>query len=176
MKVRCPYVVLKRPLPPRTGDAVVEERERFDPSLIRKGDHSLWRYVRLLGLEWEKPSIRLGAGDTPLLSTVIGYREILVKLEYLAPTASFKDRGTAVMMNVLARQGVSRVVEDSSGNAGASVAAYAARAGIEAQVFVPCYASPSKRAQIEVYGVNMEAIPGSREDAKLAAIRFQDSN
>jgi threonine synthase len=100
----------------------------------------------------------------------------MVKLEYLAPTGSFKDRGTAVMMNELIRQGVSRVVEDSSGNAGASVAAYSARAGIGAHVFVPAYASPGKRAQIAVYGAQVEAVPGSREEAKRAAIQAADAD
>jgi threonine synthase len=146
------------------------ERSDFDADRIRIGDHSLWRYGSLLDLEWREPAVRLGAGVTPLLTAAIGDREIRVKLEYLAPTGSFKDRGTAVMMNELIHQGVSRVVEDSSGNAGASVAAYAARADIEAHVFVPAYASPDKRAQIAVYGAEIEAVPGSREEAKRAAI------
>jgi threonine synthase len=88
----------------------------------------------------------------------------------MAPTASFKDRGTAVMINILAHQGVTHVLDDSSGNAGASVAAYAARAGIRAEVFVPAHASPSKQAQIAVYGAQVRPIPGPRANAKSAAI------
>ena len=177
MKVVCPNCGAEDTLTPDNwrcscgGAWELEERSDFDPDLIQRDDHSLWRYRRILDLGWDRPSIRLGAGVTPLLPAEAFDREILVKLEYLAPTASFKDRGTAVMINVLASQGVSRVVEDSSGNAGASVAAYAARAGMDAHVFVPAYASPDKRAQIEVYGADIEAVPGSREDAKQAAIR-----
>ena len=97
-------------------------------------------------------------------------RQVWLKLEYMAPTASFKDRGTAVMINILAHQGVAHVVDDSSGNAGASVAAYAARAGIQAEVYVPAHASPSKQAQIAVYGAQVRPIPGPRVNAKWAAI------
>ncbi len=114
--------------------------------------------------------MRLGAGGTPLLPVVVGGRQVLVKLEYFAPTSSFKDRGTAVMINILAHQGVTHVADDSSGNAGASVAAYASRAGMQAHIFVPTYASPAKQAQIAVYGAKVRPIPGPRENAKLAAL------
>jgi threonine synthase len=177
MRVICPTCGASEDLSPENwrcgcgGAWEPEEQETFEPGWITEGDHSLWRYSSLLGLAWNEPVVRLGAGVTPLLPAQAADRDVLVKLEYLAPTGSFKDRGTAVMMNELIRQGVSRVVEDSSGNAGASVAAYAARAGIEAQVFVPAYASPDKRAQIGVYGARIEAVPGSREEAKQEAIR-----
>lgn len=77
------------------------ERSGFDADRIRMEDHSLWRYSSLLDLEWREPAGKLGAGVTPLLVASIADQEILVKLEYLAPTGSFKDRGTAVMMNEL---------------------------------------------------------------------------
>lgn len=141
----------------------------FDPAWIDAADFSLWRYQRLFGLDFETPVARLGAGWTPLLRLRFGRREVRFKLEFLAPTASFKDRGTAVMINVLAHQGVTHVADDSSGNAGASVAAYAARAGMQAEVFVPAYASPAKQAQITVYGARVRPIPGPRVNAKLAA-------
>jgi len=147
-----------------------EERTDFRLDQIDVQDHSLWRYRRLFGLEFETPSVRLGAGGTPLLSVELAGREVLLKLEYLAPTASFKDRGTAVMINILARQGATHIADDSSGNAGASVAAYAARAGMEAEIFVPAHASPAKQAQIAVYGAQVRPIPGPRHKAKEAAL------
>ncbi len=101
---------------------------------------------------------------------VLDGREVSLKPEYFAPTSSFKDRGTAVMINILAHQGVTHVADDSSGNAGASVAAYAARAGMQADIFVPAYASPAKQAQIAVYGANVRPIPGPRGNAKVAAL------
>jgi threonine synthase len=160
------------------------ERTDFDPAQIDAADFSLWRYRRSFGYAlrsipvgqdrpfgsiFEGPVVRLGAGWTPLLPLTFGGREVLFKLEYMAPTASFKDRGTAVMINLLARQGASHVIDDSSGNAGASVAAYAARAGMRAQIFVPAHASPAKQAQIAVYGAEVRPIPGPRANAKWAA-------
>ena len=115
----------------------VEERADFDTGLINQSDTSLWRYRRLYDLDFETPTACLGAGGTPLLPVALGERNVLVKPEYLAPTGSFKDRGTALMINILAHQGVAHVADDSSGNAGASVAAYAARAGMKADIFVP---------------------------------------
>jgi len=146
------------------------ERTDFQPQLIDAQDPSLWRYRRLYGLEFETPSVRLGAGGTPLLPVELAGREVLLKLEYLAPTASFKDRGTAMMINILARQGVTHIADDSSGNAGASVAAYAARAGMKAEIFVPAYASPAKQAQIAVYGAQVRPIAGPRHKAKEATL------
>lgn len=146
-----------------------EEFTTFDPALIDVGDASIWRYRRLYGLPFETPRVRLGAGWTPLLGVELSERQILVKPEYYSPTASFKDRGTALMINLLAYQGVERVVDDSSGNAGASVAAYAAQAGMKAEIFVPAYASLAKQAQIAVYGAEVRPVPGPRANAKLAA-------
>lgn len=145
------------------------ERADFDPTLIDTADFSMWRYRRLYGTDFEQPSVRLGAGWTPLLDVHFEGRRVLFKPEYFAPTASFKDRGTAMMINVLAHQGAAHVADDSSGNAGASVAAYAARAGMRADIFVPAYASPAKQAQIAVYGAAVHPIPGPRNNAKLAA-------
>ena len=141
----------------------------FDPALINAADSSLWRYRRFFDLAFKRPIAPLGAGWTPLLPLTFKGREALFKLEYLAPTASFKDRGTAAMINLLAYQGVTCVIDDSSGNAGASVAAYAARAGMQAHIFVPAYASPAKQEQIAVYGAEVHPIPGPRIKAKLAA-------
>jgi threonine synthase len=143
----------------------------FDPALIDAADASIWRYWRLFDLGFDAPAARMGAGWTPLLPLKLDGRDLLVKPEYLAPTASFKDRGTAVMINILAHQGVDHVADDSSGNAGASVAAYAARAGMDADVFVPAYASPAKQAQIAVYGARVRAIPGPRANARGAVER-----
>ena len=147
-----------------------EERDGFDASLIDGDDGSLWRYRRLLGVGIGEQPVRLGAGWTPLLPLPWKNRRILVKPEYLAPTGSFKDRGTAVMVNILVGQGVDHIADDSSGNAGASVAAYAARAGLQADIFVPAYASPAKQAQIAVYGAWVRPISGPRANAKKAVL------
>lgn len=176
MKVFCPDCGARAELTPqewrcRCGGAwEPEEQHEFDPSLIDASDTSVWRYRRMLDLDFDAPVARLGAGGTPLLPVVLGGRQVLVKVEYLAPTSSFKDRGTEVMINLLAHQGVTHVADDSSGNAGASVAAYAARAGMRAEIYVPAHASPDKQAQIAVYGAEVRPIPGPRQNAKRAAL------
>ena len=71
---------------------------------------------------------------------MLGLNQLFAKLEFLNPTGSFKDRGTAIMMSAAREHGVTEVVEDSSGNAGASVAAYAARAALRVLLF-PGYRS-----------------------------------
>ena len=116
----------------------------FDPSLIDLKKISVWRYLKLFGLNFEDPKVVRGTGRTPLLPLGLEGRNILVKSEYFSPTVSFKDRGTEVMINILSNQKATQIAEDSSGDAGASVAAYAARAGIKAKNFVPAHASPSK--------------------------------
>jgi threonine synthase len=145
------------------------DREPFDTARIDSRDQSIWRYRRFYGLDLQEPLIRLGAGWTPLISLSAGDRTIDFKLEFVSPTGSFKDRGTEMMLNCLARQGVRRIVDDSSGNAGASMAAYAARAGIQARVYVPAYASPAKQAQIAVYGTEVCPVPGPRGNATRAS-------
>jgi len=135
----------------------------FTQDEIETGDFTPRRYRAMLPVKHEQGLISLGEGFTPLVETQVYGANIHCKLEFLAPTGSFKDRGTAVLVNVLRGMGVKRVVEDSSGNAGASLAAYAARAGIEAEIYVPAYASPSKLAQISAYGAKLVKVEGTRE-------------
>lgn len=115
--------------------------------------------------------LNLGEGGTPLLEFEVEGRRVSFKCEHLNPTGSFKDRGTVVLVSALLASGVREAVEDSSGNAGASFAAYAARAGIAARVFVPDYASGPKRAQIEAYGAEVVRVPGPRSAASQAVIK-----
>ena len=122
-------------------------------------------------------AISLGEGNTPCvrLSAVgrlLGLTGLYGKLEFLNPTGSFKDRGTAVMMSVAREHGVTEVVEDSSGNAGASVSAYAASAGIKAHIFAPADAPPAKLRQVRVYGAKAHLIEGPREATTAAAVAY----
>ena len=143
-------------------------RTDFDPAQINMPDFSIWRYGRLFGLDFETPGATLGVGWTPVLPLTFNGRDCLFKLDYLTPTASFKDRGVELMINILVHQKVDRVVEDSSGNAGASIAAYASRAGMQADIFVPADASQAKKAQIATYGARVRSIPGPRANATWA--------
>ena len=123
------------------------------------------------------PPVSLGEGNTPVvpLPTIadsLGLTSLYAKLEFSTPTGSFKDRGTAVMLSVAREFGVDELVEDSSGNAGASVAAYAARCGIKAHIFAPDSAPETKLRQIKVYGAELHLVPGPREAAAEAAVAF----
>jgi threonine synthase len=138
------------------------------PSPARRG---IARFRATFPLSPATPLISLGEGGTPLLPVQVGTRVLHFKCEHLNPTGSYKDRGTAVLLSALSAAGVKEAVEDSSGNAGASFAAYAARAGLRARVFVPASASGPKRAQIESYGATLAAIDGPRSAAAEAVRR-----
>lgn len=129
----------------------------------------LWRYWEAFPLPGPEVAVSLGEGMTPLLPLRWDGTEVLCKLEFLSPTGSFKDRGAAVLLSLARHLGVTRVVEDSSGNAAAAVAAYAAAAGIACELFVPAEASPDKLAQARACGAAVRAVPAGREAAATAA-------
>ena len=125
--------------------------------------------------------ITLGEGETPVVELrttagVLGLRRLWAKLEFMQPTGSFKDRGSSVMISAAKEQGITGIVEDSSGNAGASIAAYAAVAGIEAHIFVPSSASLGKLEQIRIFGAKLHVVNGSRRDTEDAAVEFTNKN
>ncbi|MCC6905390.1 MAG: molybdopterin converting factor subunit 1 [Anaerolineae bacterium] len=141
---------------------------RFDYSRVDRGDHSLWRYRDIL-LPGALPPVTLSEGWTPLLHQPGQGPTLYFKLESLNPTGSFKDRGASVLVSALKAQGRRELHDDSSGNAGAALAAYAARAGLLARLFVPANASPAKVAQIAIYGGEPVPIEGPRSAATAAA-------
>jgi threonine synthase len=147
------------------------ESPLFDPALIDPNVTSVWRYRDLMGLAEVQEPLSLGAGWTPLVPTSWQGMDVSFKLEYMAPSGSFKDRGTEVEANYMKAHGIQDVVEDSSGNAGASIAAYAARTGLHAAVYAPESSSPAKLAQIEVYGAELRRIPGPRIEATRAVLK-----
>jgi threonine synthase len=144
---------------------------RIDPadlSTVQSGLPGIWRYCRTFGLPVKAPVVTLGEGDTPLVWGQAFDNQVAFKLEYQNPTGSFKDRGSAVIASLLSAHQVKQAVEDSSGNAGASFAAYAARGHIKAKIFVPENASGPKRAQIEAYGAEVVPVSGPRSNAAEA--------
>lgn len=140
-------------------------------SEIVADDASLWRYRAALAVE-APPRISLREGWTPLVKRCWRDTSVLFKLESQMPTGSFKDRGTALMVNHLLSVGVGRIHEDSSGNAGSSIATYAAAAGLPCRIYVPAAAPRGKVVQIAASGAEVIAVPGTRQavtDAALAA-------
>lgn len=161
----------------------------FSPAFPPRGasaqERSVFRYAeampafagrgadgRDLAAAWEaaRGRVSLGEGGTPLVRLDPDSPDVLLKADYLMPTLSFKDRGAAVLVAAALAAGAKKVVQDSSGNAGAAVAAYAARAGLDCDIYVPASTSPGKLAQIEAAGARCVRVPGSREDTAKAAL------
>jgi threonine synthase len=132
---------------------------------------SLLRYREAIPLPKDAPLIHFGEGLTALEKAFFYGREVFVKHEYLFPTGSYKDRGAAVMLSAAAYAGAKHVFEDSSGNAGCAVAAYAAKATIGCTVLVPETASVAKIRQMEQYGAQVEKISGDRQAAADEALK-----
>jgi threonine synthase len=144
---------------------------RYSRKNIREDFPGIWRFIDSFSLPEGARHLTLGEGSTPLVWSDFAGKQIGLKLESLNPTGSFKDRGTAVLLSWLMAAGITSAVEDSSGNAGASFAAYASRAGIQGKVFVPAYASGPKRIQIEEYGADVISVPGPRSNAAEAVLQ-----
>ncbi len=143
-------------------------------SLIDPTTRSLWRYRAAFPLQPDEP-ITLGEGTTPLLRRSIHGATVHLKCEWLMPTGSFKDRGASVMLSLLRVQGITAVLEDSSGNGGAAIAAYAAAGGMAATIMAPASTSPAKLVQMRAHGATLELIPGTRQDTSDAAVRRAES-
>ena len=146
------------------------EENPLDFSNLPK-DYSLWRYIGSMPFtQGDQRDITMGEGFTPLIQPDLRNPNLFAKCDYYMPTLSFKDRGAVALIAMAKKLGVTRVVADSSGNAGTAIAAYAARAGIACDVFVPDSTSDKKVKQITAHGAVIHKIPGSREDTAKAAI------
>ena len=133
----------------------------FDLDLIDRSVWGLFRYRRFLPLTGDTwRDVTLGEGMTPLVPLD---QDVLLKMDYYMPTLSFKDRGAAVLVAHMKSIGVEVAVQDSSGNAGNSVAAYCGRCGIACDIYVPEGTSPGKIAMIQAHGATAHVVPGSRD-------------
>jgi threonine synthase len=141
----------------------LEFKSKFPIKKILKRSPNLWRYREAIPILQDKNVLSLGEGFTPLEKMEMNGHRILLKIDYLFPTGSYKDRGATVLISKVKELGIQRVVEDSSGNAGSAIAAYCARGGIECEIYVPQSASPGKLAQIQAYGAVLKKVEGSRE-------------
>jgi threonine synthase len=148
---------------------------QFRSEKVDRSQPGIWRYRHTFGLPPDLEPVSLGEGNTPLIWARAFGRQIAFKCEFLNPSGSFKDRGSTVIVAWLKWSGETEAVEDSSGNAGASFAAYAARAGIKARIFVPTYSSGPKRRQIEAYGAEVVPIDGSRSAVTDSVLRSAEA-
>jgi threonine synthase len=129
----------------------------------------LSRYREVLPIEEEWLSrADLGASRTPMLS--VG--SINVKCDYISPSGSFKDRGAFMLAALAIGLGATSVIVDSSGNAGAAMAAYCGRIGVPCTVVAPASAPQGKLAQSRAYGATVVAVEGPRAAATDAALEM----
>jgi len=131
----------------------------LDRDALRTEDRSIWRWRALLPLPGEACAFSLGEGGTPLVPSVyagprLGLRRLFFKNDTLMPTGSFKDRGFSLAVSFAHHLGLREGLTYSSGNAGASFAAYASRAGMRALVLVEHVANPLKMATVQLLGAS----------------------
>jgi len=141
--------------------------EGFDKAAVKE-IASMWRYVEFFPYIRGREIVTLGEGWTPLLRF---HGNVYVKMDFLNPTGSFKDRGASALISAIRDRISGFIAEDSSGNAGASMAAYAARAGIRARIYVPASISGHKIDQIIAYGAELVRVEGDRRRVSEEAMR-----
>ena len=140
----------------------------------------MWRYREFLPLGSEIEPVSLGETMTPLiplptLERRLECAQIMVKDEGRLPTGSFKCRGMAVAVSMLKSLGVTRIAIPTAGNAGAGLAAYASRAGIESYVFTPSDTPEITASEIAFHGANAWRVDGLVGDcAKIVADGVED--
>ena len=144
------------------------------PGLVRgeiaADEASLWRYRAALALR-EPPRVSLGEGWTPLVAAALGRRaRCCSSSNCRCRPGRSRIAARAVMLNHLIEVGVGPIHEDSSGNAGSSIATYAAAAGLRCRIYVPATAPRGKIVQIAASGAEVRAIPGTRQDVTEAAL------
>jgi threonine synthase len=123
-------------------DLKTVSRKLTRQKLRARADTSLWRFRELLPLPQNVDPISLGEGGTPLLRAdrlggQLGLADLWIKDESVNPTQSFKARGMSVAFSMAKHLGATKLAVPSAGNAGSALAAYAARAGLEAYIFMP---------------------------------------
>ncbi len=137
-----------------------------------------WKYWAFMPVKDLSRCITMGEGATPLLGNkrLSKTGRLLIKYEATNPTGSFKDRGSSLEITKALEFKKHRVAVASTGNMGASMAAYAAFAGLECKVFIPDIAGKEKIAQIKAHGAGIIAVKGDYAAAIKQAEEYVLSN
>jgi threonine synthase len=142
------------------------------------GDRNLtiWRYRALLPIDDSSPVPPLTVGWTPIydsqpLAAEYGIKQLLLKDDGRNPTASFKDRPSALAVALAQEAGTRVITTASTGNAGSALAGMCASVGLESVIFAPAFAPPAKVAQLQIYGARVVLIEGSYDEAFDLCIR-----
>ena len=145
-------------------------RRDFSPRVLEGcRDHSMWRYRPFLPVEAASPAPPLRVGWSPLyqadnLAKALGLKTLYIKDDGLNPTASLKDRASALAVVKAREAGADTVACSSTGNAASSLAGNAAAAGLKSYIFVPSRAPKGKVAQLRIFGATVVSVEGSYED------------
>ena len=144
---------------------------------FRKAD--LWRYREVLPVREEENIVSLGEGWTPLLEAPrlgrqLGLNALFIKDESVNPTGSFKARGMAVAVSMAKELGATKLAVPSAGNAGGALAAYAARAGLEAHIFMPGDTPIANIVECRVMGAHVTLIDGLITDCGAEVARHKE--
>ena len=148
-----------------TYDLAAAGRALSPDKLLTRAEKSLWRYRELLPLPHDIEPVSLGEGGTPLLRArkfgkQLGIKNLWIKDESLNPTQSFKARGMSVAVSMAKHLGATRLAAPSAGNAGGALAAYAARAGLEAHIFMPRDTPRANIIECRELGANVTLVDG----------------
>jgi threonine synthase len=148
-----------------TYDFAAVGRTLTPDALTSRREKSLWRYREVLPLPANADPISLGEGGTPLLrakrfGAQLGLSDLWIKDESLNPTQSFKARGMSVAVSMAKYLGATKLAVPSAGNAGGALAAYAARAGIEAHIFMPRDTPRANIVECREVGAHVALIDG----------------
>lgn len=140
-------------------------QQQFRKDELQDSPIGLWRYAKALPVE-KKFVISLGEGFTPLLTArrLLENGDMMLKLDYVNPSGSFKDRGSTISISKANELGKREVAIDSTGNAAASLSAYAAKASMKCFVFIPSYTEAEKVIQISSTGATVISVKGNRQD------------
>ena len=157
--------------------SIIEFQLNYDVigSMVNKGkiqlrDFNMWRYREFIPIMDYSHIVSIGEGWTPLIKSerlgkILGLKNLYLKLDYLNPTGSFKDRGASATASRAVELKISTLVGFSTGNAGVAQAAYAAAANLNSIVFVPKTASIEKISSMMIYGTHVIVVDGTFDDA-----------
>ncbi len=140
-------------------------KNKVDRNQFRQRTKGMWRWFELLPVCEIDNIVSLGEGDTPLLrldqlGRHLGLANLYLKEEGLNPTGSFKARGLAAAISKAGELGIKKVVMPSAGNAGGALAAYAARAGMEALIYMPKNSPTSNIVESKIMGAEVQLVDG----------------
>ncbi len=156
-------------------------RKSFPRETLSNRLPSLWRYSELLPIERAENVVSLGERTTPItplptLGSILGLPQLLMKDEGQLPTGSFKSRGLAMAVSKAKELGIHTVCIPSAGNAAGALAAYAARAGMEAFIFLPEDTPEINIKECLAYGSHVELVKGNISDAAKRMNELKKTN